>query len=70
MAAAHFNLAFIPLAKEQYYFACLTEALEEPAVKKLVKTLRSKSWRTILNDMPGYDATSAGHILPVSKFGQ
>jgi len=69
-AAAHFNLAFIPLAREQYYFACQTEALQESAVKKLVKTLRSKSWRTILNDMPGYDATSTGQVLPVSKFGQ
>ncbi|RJX30243.1 MAG: LysR family transcriptional regulator [Oxalobacter sp.] len=69
-AAAHFNLGFIPLAQEQYYFACQTEALQEPAVKKLVKTLRSKPWRAILNDMPGYDATSAGQVIPVSKFGQ
>lgn len=65
-AAAQFGLGFIPLAQEQYYFACETGMLQEAAVRKLVEMLGSDSWRGLLDGLPGYSATSAGEIVPVA----
>ncbi len=67
-AAAQFGLDFMPLMREQYYFACLNDTLEQPAIRKLIATLKSDSWRTILNDLPGYDYASAGQIVTANDF--
>jgi putative molybdopterin biosynthesis protein len=67
-AAAQFGLDFIPLMSEQYYFACLNDTLEQPAIRKLIATLKSDSWRAILDDLPGYDCASAGQIVTAKDF--
>lgn len=64
-AAAQFGLDFIPLMQEQYYFACLNDTLNEAATQKLLELLKSKRWRQILDDMPGYDCSSAGQVVSV-----
>ncbi len=67
-ASAQFGLDFIPLMREQYYFACLNNTLHQPAIRKLIATLKGDPWRKILNDLPGYDCASAGQIVSASEF--
>src|SRR5690606_11723806 len=62
-AAAHFGLDFIPLQREQYYFACLKERLQEEAVTRLIDLLAGVEWRSIVTDLPGYDPGNAGRIV-------
>lgn len=66
-AAAQFGLDFIPLAREQYFFACETDVLQEAAARKLLEMLRSDSWRKLLDGLPGYDASLTGEIVSVSE---
>lgn len=52
-AAAEFGLEFIPLLREQYYFVCLKETLNEPAIVKLRELLTHSEWQVLINDLPG-----------------
>lgn len=66
-AAAKSGLGFIPLIREQYYFVCLKESLDEAAIVKLRELLRSKEWRLLINDLPGYDTQLAGDVVSLRK---
>ena len=69
-AAAQFGLDFIPLMREQYYFACLNDTLHQPAIRKLIEMLKSNAWPQILDHMPGYDCESAGQIVSANEFAR
>ena len=62
-AAAQFKLDFIPLLKEQYYFACTKQALQTLAIQEFIVQLKSKAWHTFIHDLPGYDTSITGEIL-------
>lgn len=66
-AAAKSGLGFIPLIREQYYFVCLKESLEEPAIAKLRELLRRKEWELLIQDLPGYDTRHAGDVVSLRK---
>jgi len=66
-AAAQFGLDFIPLGREQYYFACLKEALDTPAVIRLRELLQQQQWLEAIGNMPGYNAQSSGEVAALSK---
>jgi putative molybdopterin biosynthesis protein len=66
-AAAQFSLDFIPLMREQYYFACLKETLDQPAMMRLRELLRHSQWRDAIADLHGYDASGAGAVVALRQ---
>jgi molybdate-binding protein/DNA-binding XRE family transcriptional regulator len=56
------GLQFIPV-REEAYDLCIPEAFEEdPRVRALVEVVRSKSLRSLLGDLPGYDNIETGEM--------
>ena len=66
-AAAGFGLDFLPLLREQYYFVCLKEAVDQPAIAKLRELLRRHEWQGLVGDLPGYDIDGAGNVVALSR---
>jgi len=62
-AARHFDLEFIPLAREHYMLACRPEALETPRIRDLLILLKTPSFRESINSIPGYAAPFAGEVV-------
>ncbi len=58
--ATRHRLAFTPLAKERYFFACAKAALRAPGAKALLEALRSPAFAARVARLPGYDASQAG----------
>jgi putative molybdopterin biosynthesis protein len=66
-AAAEFGLDFIPLLREQYYFVCLKETLNDPAIVKLRELLQHNEWLGHIHDLPGYDTAASGEVIALRK---
>ena len=66
-AAAQFKLDFIPLMREQYYFALRRETLEEPRMRQLIDLMRAPAYREIVAALPGYDATDTGELAALDE---
>lgn len=66
-AAVQLGLDFIPLLHEQYYFACLKDTLAEPAMQRLLALLRGQQWRTLVEDLAGYDPRQAGEVVSLKE---
>jgi molybdate transport repressor ModE-like protein len=62
-AAERFNLGFIPLVRERYYFALSIAALEDPLMRQLLAVLRQPGYHGIVNALPGYDAADTGKVF-------
>lgn len=62
-AAAQFKLDFVPLVREQYYFALRREAMEEPRMGQLIDLMRAPAYRGLVAALPGYDATHTGELV-------
>ncbi|WP_409482602.1 substrate-binding domain-containing protein [Noviherbaspirillum sp. ST 5-3] len=61
-AARHFGLDFLPVARERYFFACNRNSLEQPLLAEALKVICSARFRTIVNELPGYDGRLSGSI--------
>ena len=66
-AAAAFGLDFIPLLREQYYFVCLKEAVDQAPIAKLRELLQRSEWEGLIADLPGYDIEGAGDVIRLSQ---
>jgi putative molybdopterin biosynthesis protein len=66
-AAQAFDLAFVPLATERYFFVCLKPALETPLVQQLRAVLASPGWADALGPMAGQAPQSAGQVLSLTR---
>lgn len=66
-AAQRFKLDFIPLIRERYFFAVPNESLEQPQMQRVISVLRSESFRSVVNQLPGYDAADTGKILSMTE---
>jgi putative molybdopterin biosynthesis protein len=53
--------------REQYYFVCLKEALEQAPIRKLRELLRRSEWQGLVADLPGYDIDGAGDVIALSR---
>ena len=61
-AAAAYRLDFVPLCVERYYLACHEEALDSPALRRIVALLRGEEFAQRVDALPGYSAKDAGLI--------
>jgi molybdate transport repressor ModE-like protein len=66
-AAERFNLDFIPLVRERYFFALRTDALEEPLMRQLVTILQQQGYHRLVSALPGYDAVDTGKIESIGE---
>ena len=61
------GLDFIPLVTEQYHLVCLKSELDSPAVKALLRQLRTPSWQDELSRIAGYTAERSGEVLAMKS---
>lgn len=64
-AARRFQLDFLPLLQERYFFACETSALHAQATRGVVELLRSEDMRKVIDALPGYDGAATGQVLSI-----
>ena len=61
------GLAFIALAREDYFLATLAENLEHPHVVLLRRALASAGWQSALRSLPGYEPRRSGEVLSLKE---
>jgi molybdate transport repressor ModE-like protein len=61
-AARRFDLDFIPIARENYFFACKASALDQNLLNSIRNIMQSASFRNTVNSLAGYDGTKSGTI--------
>jgi molybdate transport repressor ModE-like protein len=66
-AARQFDLGFVRLFTEDYFFVCLKSVLELGAVQRLLAIMRSSIFRAAINTLPGYAVKDAGEIKTVRE---
>lgn len=62
-AAKKFNLDFIPMVRERYFFACKASALKHSLLKPTLNIMQSKQFRDEVNALSGYDGSDAGVLV-------
>lgn len=66
-AARQFDLDFVRLLTEDYFFVCRKEILELDAVKLILKIMRSDEFRQAISQVPGYRVNDAGMIKTIGQ---
>jgi len=67
-AAAHmFDLDFVRVVTEDYFFVCSKQTLEMDAVQRVLGVMRSKAFHEAVAELPGYMATDSGVIKSVRE---
>lgn len=62
-AAHHFGLDFIPIADEDYYFACDRMQLEREPLAAVLGLLRGAAFRQRVAHLDGYDPAECGTVV-------
>ena len=66
-AAQRFNLDFLPLVRERYFFAVRKDALTDPLIRQLVTVLQTPQYHERVNELTGYDAADTGTIISLEQ---
>ncbi|HXR20083.1 MAG TPA: substrate-binding domain-containing protein [Steroidobacteraceae bacterium] len=64
-AARQFDLDFVRLVTEDYFFVCRKEFLEQESMKRVLSILRSEAFRQAISGLPGYECKEAGIVYTV-----
>ena len=65
LCAEDAGLRFLPVRTESLDF-CFAAAMEhDPRVQALIRLLRSRSHRRLIDELPGYDAANTGEITAI-----
>jgi len=66
-AARQFDLDFVRLLTEDYFFVCRKDILEMDAVKRVLKVMRSEEFYAAISQVPGYRVKDAGVIKTIGE---
>ncbi len=66
-AAWRCGLAFIPLAKERYFFAVNQNSLSSPHMQQLLALLNGASYRQFVSGLVGYEADHMGQVMTLKE---
>lgn len=69
-AARQFDLGFVRLLTEDYFFVCRKDILEMEAVKRILKVMRGEEFHAAISQVPGYRVKDAGVIKTISQVFQ
>jgi molybdate transport repressor ModE-like protein len=64
-AARRFDLDFVPIIRERYFFACSREATAAPLVAAALAVMESDGFKDTLAALAGYDGALSGQSLPL-----
>jgi molybdate transport repressor ModE-like protein len=66
-AARQFDLEFVRLATEDYFFVCRKHMLENPSVRRVLEIMGSSEFHDAVAKLPGYIARDAGRVKGVME---
>jgi molybdate transport repressor ModE-like protein len=64
-AARKFDLDFVPLVTEDYFFVCRKQILEQDAMKRVLAVMRGEKFREAISKLPGYKSSDAGTVKTI-----
>ncbi len=65
--ARQFNLEFVPIQTERYFFLCHQRTLAQSNVQQLINTLNADAYRNAVDGLPGYNAADAGRVMTLAQ---
>ncbi|SDV46120.1 substrate-binding domain-containing protein [Chitinasiproducens palmae] len=66
-AATQFGLDFVPVAEEDYFFACERDALDNPPLAAVLAVLRDAAFQAGVSRLAGYEPVGCGEIVDVDS---
>lgn len=69
-AARQFDLEFVRLVTEDYFFVCRAETLEQEPVKRMLEVMRGEEFRAAILQLPGYIAKDMGAVRTIPEMFQ
>ena len=66
-AARQFDLDFVRLVTEDYFFVCRKQLLELDAMKRVLSVMRGEEFQAAISQLPGYRLNDAGSIKTVKE---
>jgi molybdate transport repressor ModE-like protein len=62
-AARQFDLDFVPLLTERYFFVCEKATLTDPRFLEVLTFLKTMQFKAEVSKLPGYDASTTGVVM-------
>ena len=66
-AARQFDLDFVRLVTEDYFFVCRKQLLEQEAMKRMLSIMRGEEFQAAISQLPGYRLKDPGWVKTVKE---
>jgi molybdate transport repressor ModE-like protein len=66
-AARQFDLDFVQLVTEDYFFVCRKQLLELEVMKRVLSIMRGEEFQAAISQLPGYKLKDAGSVKTVKE---
>ncbi len=67
LVSAEAGLSFLPVQEEAYDVCFSAASADDPRIKAFIEFIRSKRYRVMMDELPGYNTTETGQVWEVSK---
>jgi molybdate-binding protein len=69
-AARQFDLDFVRLVTEDYFFVCKKQFLEQEVMKRVLAIIRGDEFQMAISKLPGYKPNDAGVVKTIKEVFQ
>ena len=66
-AARQFDLDFVRIVTEEYFFVCRKQLLELESIKRVLEIMRGEEFQTAISRLPGYRCKDPGVVKTVQE---